>query len=77
MVPYENPDRGYYNGWTGGVLVLTPPIRGYDVDSFAAGDQLCQDYYGDSAKFAEFNDTFYMDWMNTRPRKTWKFWNWT
>lgn len=36
--PYENPDRGYYNGWTGGIFTVTPPVRGYDVDSFKAGD---------------------------------------
>jgi hypothetical protein len=23
IVPYENPDRGFYNGWTGGIFTVT------------------------------------------------------
>lgn len=75
-VPYENPDRGFYNGWTGGIFTVTPPIRGYDVDSYDNGNKLCKQYWGKSAKFAEFHDGYYVDWMNNRPRKTWKFWSW-
>ena len=75
-VPYQNPDRGYYNGWTGGIFTVTPPVRGYDVDSFAAGDKLCKDYWGKNAKFAEFKDGYYLSYMNNRPRKTWRFWDW-
>lgn len=74
--PYENPDRSYYNGWTGGIFTVTPPVRGYDVDSYEAGDKLCKDYWGKSVKFAEFKDGYYQSEMNTRPVKAWKFWNW-
>lgn len=51
-IPYDNPDRSYYNGWTGGIFTVTQPVKGYEVDSFAAGDKLCKDYWGINAKFA-------------------------
>jgi hypothetical protein len=25
---YDNPDRGFYEGWTGGIIALTDPIMG-------------------------------------------------
>ena len=53
---------------------MTPPIRGYDIDSYSAGDRLCKDYYGLNAKFADFKDGYYVSYMNTAPKKTWKFW---
>jgi hypothetical protein len=76
VVPYQNPDRGYYNGWTGGIFAVTAPVRGYDVDSFEAGDKYCKDFWGKNAKFAEFKDGWYMNWMNRRPIKAWRFWDW-
>lgn len=47
------------------------------MDSYAAGNQICKDYFGKNAKFAEFHDGWYMNYMNKLPRKTWKFWDWT
>lgn len=52
VAPYDNPDAGYYNGWVGGIFETTEPVRGYDVDSFAAGDALCKSYFGNNAQFA-------------------------
>ena len=64
FTPYDNPDQSYYEGWTGGIIVLTDPIRGIEIDSYKTGDSLCKNQFGSNAKFAEFTDGYYMKSMN-------------
>ncbi len=79
MSSYQKKDGGFYNPWTGGVLVVTDPIRGLQLTSYAVGDQRCKNYYGPNAKFAEFHDGYYMDDMNgftSGKVQAWEKWNW-
>lgn len=64
FTPYDNPDQSYYEGWTGGIIALTDPIRGIEIDSYQTGDSLCKNQFGGNAKFAEFTDGYYMKSMN-------------
>jgi len=43
---YNNPDGGFYNSWTGGIFVVTDQIKGFNIKSYAVGDQYCKNYYG-------------------------------
>ena len=36
--PFAVLDGGYYDGWTGGVLTVTRPVRGSDISSYQKGD---------------------------------------
>jgi hypothetical protein len=74
--PFAVVDGGYYDGWTGGVLQVTVPVRGYDISSYKIGDDLCKGYFGPNSKFAEFNDGHYMPYMNQRPISAWNEWDW-
>ena len=64
LTSYEKKDGAFFNSWTGGVLLVTDSIRGLDIVSYEKGDQICKDYYGYDAKFAEFHDGYYLDDMN-------------
>ena len=75
--PFAVTDGGYYDGWTGGVLRTTLPVRGADITSYAVGDNLCKGYFGDTARFATFDQGFYMPYMNEEPIKTQAFWDWS
>lgn len=75
--PFRVVDGGYYDGWTGGVFEVTTPIRGSDVKTFEDGDKLCKGFFGDTSKWATFDDGYYMDFMNKRPYKTYNLWNWS
>ncbi len=61
---YANPDQSFYEGWTGGIMSVTDPVRGLDIDSYVTGDNLCKSAFGSSAKFATFNDGWYLPYMN-------------
>ena len=74
--PFTILDGGYYDAWTGGVFEVTVPVRGSDISSYEVGDKLCKGYFGDKAKFAEFRDGYYNDFMNIRPHKAWNRWSW-
>ena len=74
--PFQVTDGGYYDGWTGGVFEVTSPIRGQDITSYQAGDELCKGFFGDSSKFASWDDGYYMSYMNERPIKAWNLWSW-
>jgi hypothetical protein len=56
-------DNGFYEGWTGGVFKVTDPVFGSDITTYEYGDGLCKDL-ADNAKFATFNDGYYMENMN-------------
>jgi hypothetical protein len=77
LTPFSVVDGGYYDGWTGGVFQVTPPVRGYDISSYQVGDQLCKGYFGPQSKFAQFNDGYYMPTMNQVPVKAWNLWDWS
>lgn len=62
--PFANADQSFYEGWTGGVIALTDPIRGLEIDSYLTGTRLCQNAFGADAKFATFTDGLYMRQMN-------------
>jgi hypothetical protein len=64
FTPYSNPDQGYYEGWTGGIILLTDPIQGLTIDSYKTGDNLCKNYFGQNAIFATFESGFYLPNMN-------------
>lgn len=61
---YSNADPSFYEGWTGGVIALTDPICGLEIDSYTTGTKFCQNAFGANAKFATFTDGLYMDKMN-------------
>ena len=75
--PFKYTDGGFYDGWTGGVFEVSAPVRGYDITSYEVGDKLCKGYFGETSKFAAFNDGYYMDYMNQRPIKAWNHWDWS
>ena len=75
--PFRVVDGGYYDGWTGGVFEVTTPIRGSDVTTYQAGDDICKGFFGNTSKWATFDDGYYMDYMNQRPYKTYNLWNWS
>jgi len=64
FTPYDNPDQSFYEGWTGGIIAVTDPIRGLEVDSYVTGDKLCKTSFGDDSKFAQFTDGWLMKNMN-------------
>lgn len=57
-------------------MSVTDPVRGLDIDSYEAGDNLCKTAFGVSAKFAMFNDGWYMPNMNGPIVKMQKSWDW-
>lgn len=73
----NNPDKSFYEGWTGGVIALTDPIRGLEIDSYITGTKLCQNYFGHDAKMATFTDGYYMDYMNGPSISIEKTWDWS
>lgn len=75
--PFAVVDGGYYDGWTGGVIQVTVPVRGYDLFSYDTGNALCQGYFGANARWAKFNDGYYMPYMNQLPRSAWGSWDWS
>ncbi len=75
--PFAVTDGGYYDGWTGGIIQVTVPVRGYDISSYKVGDDLCKGYFGINSKFAKFNDGFYEPYMNQRPVTAWNTWDWS
>ena len=74
--PFAILDGGYYDGWTGGVLTVTLPVRGSDITSYKVGDDLCKGYFGTTSSFATFDQGYYMPYMNENPIKAWGFWDW-
>ena len=76
---YEQKDGGFFDSWTGGVLLVTDLFRGTDLVSYEKGDQICKKYYGYDAKFAEFHDGYYLEDMNgykSGSIKAWATWEW-
>ena len=76
FTPFNVTDGGYYDGWTGGMFEVTLPVQGSAIVSFAAGDALCKGYFGAKAKFAEFDDGYFMPFMNQNPQKSYALWDW-
>lgn len=74
--PFAVIDGGFYEGWTGGVIQVTVPVRGYDLIDYATGNNICKGYFGEKARWAKFNDGFYLPYMNQRPISAWGFWDW-
>ncbi len=74
--PFSVLDGGYYDGWTGGLFQVTLPVQGSSIRSKAVGDTLCKGYFGNNSKMAQFNDGYYMPFMNQLPQKTWALWDW-
>ena len=74
--PFAVLDGGYYDGWTGGVLTVTLPVRGSDITSYKVGDDLCKGYFGKNSQFATFDQGSYMPYMNEDPIKAWSLWDW-
>ena len=77
FTPYDNPDQSYYEGWTGGIIALSDPVRGVEINSYQVGDSICKNQFGQFAKFAEFTDGYYMKNMNGIDLKIEKAWNWS
>lgn len=74
--PYSNPDAAFYEGWTGGIIAVTDPVRGLDITSYAVGDNLCKTAFGPSAKFAMFTDGWYIPFMNGPSVAIERTWDW-
>ncbi|MCP4901281.1 MAG: hypothetical protein GY906_30290 [bacterium] len=54
----------YYCGWTGGRLGLTRPIRGLEMTSAAAADDICSQNLGSGWRMAEHHDGRYVAGMS-------------
>lgn len=74
---HVNPDNSFYNGWTGGIIALTDPIRGLEIDSYITGTRHCQNAFGADSKMATFTDGYYMDYMNGPTISIEKSWKWS
>jgi hypothetical protein len=60
---------------------MTDSVQGLRINSWDAGDKICKDYYGPDAKFADFRDGYYLDYMNgseskSQSIKAGKDWRW-
>ena len=70
-------DKGFYNGWSGGVFGVTPkPVKGFDITSKAVGDSICSDQLGAGWQMMAHGMSWYMPNMNDNPPKvgpTWDF----
>lgn len=66
------PAEGY-NGWTGGQIGLTEPVRGSDLTSAATGDAMCTAALGSGYQMAEHHDGKYIVGMGetTYYAQTW------
>ncbi|MCK5682575.1 hypothetical protein KAJ27_00580 [bacterium] len=54
----------YYQGWSGGHVKLTPPIKGYLLSSRKKADEIVKRYCGNHYRMAEFHDGKYITGMN-------------
>jgi hypothetical protein len=54
--PGVTPSGTRYDGWTGGHIATTLPTRGFALRTLADADALCQSYFGDGWRTAEFHD---------------------
>ena len=70
-------DKGYYNGWGGGVFTVTTPVQGSSISSQAYGTQKCQQQFGPDSVMAEHHMGRYMNDMDGPPQKAWTLWNWS
>ena len=72
-------DKGFYNGWTGGIIATTPSyFRGYSITSKKVGDKFCQTQLkGTDWQMAEHHMGYYMRNMNDAPVKAWGTWDWS
>ena len=77
FTPLNNPDNSFYEGWTGGIIALTDPVRGLEIDSYITGTRMCQNAFGANAKMATFTDGYYMPYMNGPNIAIEKLWDWS
>ncbi|PKN53778.1 MAG: hypothetical protein CVU55_01230 [Deltaproteobacteria bacterium HGW-Deltaproteobacteria-13] len=54
----------YYNGWTGGHIKLTQPVRGDMLTSVEAANKICETALGDGYRMAEHHDGKYVTGMS-------------
>lgn len=60
MTEFTHEQR-YYNGWSGGLLELTKPVRGCYIRSKWHGDWLCEQEKGEGWRMAGFDEGRYSD----------------
>ncbi len=56
----------YYNGWTGGWIGLTQPVRGETLTSVETANELCGSALGEGYRMAEHHDGKYVMGMNEK-----------
>ena len=63
----------YYNGWTGGQIGITQPVRGDQLTSVETANELCKAALGEGFRMAEHHDGKYVTGMNEKNYygKTW------
>jgi hypothetical protein len=63
----------YYNGWTGGQIGITQPVRGDQLTSVETANELCKAALGEGFRMAEHHDGKYVIGMNEKNYygKTW------
>ena len=70
-------DKGFYNGWSGGIFATTPdPILGDKITSKAVGDNICAEQLGSGWEMMAHGMSWYMPYMNNPPPKVWGTWDW-
>ena len=66
--PYDVPNpaslHDFYNGWSGGQVRVTTPVRGCFIFSKIHADFICRIHFGLGWRMASFHDGFYMDGMD-------------
>lgn len=69
---YAVPGKGhampveYYNGWTGGHIKLTQPVRGDVLTSVEGANKRCEEEFGSGYRMAEHHDGMYVEGMDEK-----------
>lgn len=84
--PQEENYNTHSDGWSGGYIAITPPVRGCYITSEWHADTLCKREFGSCWRMARFDDGWYLkgeenkaycewDWNSDNMRKgSWAFW---
>lgn len=57
--------REFYQGWSGGIISLTPPIKGSQITSLEFANKFCEKHCGKGFRMAEFHDGKYVVGMDS------------
>lgn len=64
----------FYNGWSKGLLGITPSVKGSALTSRAKADARCVKFYGEGWRMAEFHDGYFAGEGNDQYAGGWSYW---